>query len=395
MKKQIFGLCILLCASVSIFSQENARIQAMGNSDIIPDISRTIFYNPAYMNNYKDQVQVTFNSPIIGIKSVGNMFSLGLVFNQGLIIDNSFYGDAFAMLPAIPTTGVTLPIQYNPHLLMGLDLSSVKLALDWFWERSAYSLDATTAGVSSTDDRSINNFGVLAGATLNFSGIDWAFLAGFGIPNMDSKQNTGTPPVTESKSQKGLYLRLGAEAQFGLFSLDWTLGAKYNLVSYQFVNAAGVKQNDNTENVVIPYIGFKKELLDKILLVVLEKTELKYLESDNSSGSPKNSIDTVAYIWSAGLEKQFPNVWIFDSLALRGGISDSVVYGSTHLKTTVAPNTNTSDLSYPTKLGPAVPYLGIGVTKKFFCLDLVVNPMAWTGVFVGPPVARCTATFIF
>jgi hypothetical protein len=392
MKKQIFGLCIFLCVSVSVFAQENARIQAMGNSDIIPDISRTIFYNPAYMNNYKDQAQITFNSPMIGIKSIGSMFSLGLVFNQGLLIDNSFYGDAVAMLPA--PANITLPIQYNPHLLLGLDLSAVKLALDLFWERSAYSLKATTAGVTSTDDRRINNFGVLAGATLNFSGIDWAFLAGFGIPNMDSKQDNGTT-VTENKSQKGGYLRLGAEAQFGLFSLDWTLGAKYNYVSYQFINAAGVKQNDNSENVVTPYIGFKKDVLDKILLVILEKTELKFLESDNSSGSPKNSIDTVAYIWSAGLEKQFSNVWIFDSLALRGGVSDSIIYGSAHSKTTVAPNTNTTDVSYPTKLGPATPYLGIGVSKKFFCLDLVVNPAAWAGVFVGPPVARCTATFIF
>ncbi|MBN1128889.1 MAG: hypothetical protein JXA71_07885, partial [Chitinispirillaceae bacterium] len=45
-----------------------------------------------------------------------------------------------------------------------------------------------------------------------------------------------------------------------------------------------------------------------------------------------------------------------------------------------------------TMLGPMYPYLGFGISKTFFRMDLLLNPASWSGAFMGPAVSRVTVS---
>jgi hypothetical protein len=381
MKKYISGLCFLLCLSVSIYAQQNARIQSMGNSDIVPDISRTIYYNPAYMNDYKNQAQVSFDSPMIGIASLGNVMSIGAILNRGLILNSSFYTAGLARLPAVTS------MEYSPHLLLGVDLTAVKLGADIFWEHSAYSLENSTAATTTKNNQSINHFGFLLGGNFVLSSVKLAVHAGIGFPVIDAK--TEATVTTETKSESGFSMRAGAEANAELAKLNWTLGFDWNHLAYQF-SVAGTKQNNNSVNVYTPYIGLRTELVDNVLLVAMEKSQLAFVSSKSATDSVVN--DTLVHTVSCGLEKQFAKAWIFDSLALRGGLSYAITNTSTDTTRTGSVEIKKG---YVTTLGPATPYLGFGVTKSLFTFDLVVDPAVWSGLFSGPDVARATMSVKF
>jgi hypothetical protein len=381
MKKTLTGLCIILCLSISIYAQQNARVQSMGNTDIVPDISRTIYYNPAYMNDYRNQAQISFDSPMIGIKSLSDVLSIGAILNRGLILNPIFYSDGLSLLDSDYVSST----EYSPHILFGINMSSLKLGADIYWEHSSYSQEISTSTTTTDDDRSINNFGFLLGGDFTVSSANLAIHAGMGFPVIHAK--SGSTTTTETKSDKGLSLRIGAEVQAELLKMMWTFGADWNHLSYQF-NVAGTKQSDNSANVVTPYLGFKTELADKLLFVAKEKLQLAYYNSTDA--------DTIKYYISGdtiscGFEKQFANAWIFDSLALRGGLEYSITYTGTDYSTA----TRETKTDYVTTYGPATPYLGFGVSKAFFTFDLVVDPAAWAGLFNGPDVARATMSVKF
>lgn len=398
MKKQMYGLCLLACLSISAFAQQNARVSSMGGTDIIPDISQIMTLNPVYMNSYKNQMQVTFNSPIIGIKSLGDVFSLGIVLNRGLLLDNSFYASAKALLPLVTNpAGSTLPIEYIPHLLLGFDFSSFQLGFDAFWEHSAYSTETIQTGTlnsKTTNDQSIDHIGAIAGCMLKLSSADLSFIAGIGRPAILGRQDNGVN-VTEIKSDKGLAFRLGADLSMTMGNFYGTLGVIYDNLNYRFINAT-VLQPNITINTITPHIGFRGAIIDNILVVVSEKSIIRLAKTETPNNGPVTNDNSMLHTLSGGLEKQFANAWVLDSLGLRGGLSWSVYTTSSDSKATVGGTTTTINTGYVSKLGPANPYLGLGFSKKFFTLEVLLTPQdKWSGVVMGPPVSLCTATFKF
>jgi hypothetical protein len=422
MKRRVLGLCVaVLFAGMSVFGQNNARIQGLANTDITPDINRVIYVNPAFMSDYKNNLQVSFNSPMIGIVKANDVISLGAVLNNGLVL-KGFYGTAYGALPDInpalppPPAAPNAGIQYFPHILFGLDLSAVRLGFDLFWEHARYTSETKTAAGTTTITQSVNDYGVIAGADFKLGELGLSLDFGVGFPGIYYKIVVpAVPPAptvtTDLESDKGLFLKGGAEARMTLISLDWTLGLDFMRENFRFVDKTAIAPAnglgpDVSVVTITPYIGFKKEILDKVLLVAEEKSALQYVSIESPPPSPpslKNGTHQFVHTLSLGLEKMFQKVWIFDELGGRGGISWSITNTSTWTNNTaiVAPGpppttTNTTtDVGPVEVLGPAQPYVGFGATKGAFTCDVVVNPANWGGVLIGPPVARVTAGLKF
>lgn len=399
MTQRVLGVVLLvLFICMTAFGQNNARIQGLANTDITPDINRVIYVNPAFMSDYKDNVQVSFNAPMIGIVKAGDVLSIGALLNNGLVL-KSFYGQAYA----IPLTNIATPanagIQYFPHILLGLDLSSVKLGFDIFWEHASYTNEATTAGVTTTTTESINNFGGIAGADLKLGEMGLSLDFGIGMPGIKNRTEAAGVVAPDWASDKGLFIKAGAEVRMTLLSLDWTLGLDWDMEDYRFVNKAvlpvNTLTNDISINTLTPYIGFRKDILNKVMLVVEEKSALQYIKVVPPPPPPTTTAGDHLFIHtlSVGLEKQFAKVWVFDSLGGRGGLSWSITNHSVW-NSTDAPAA-TTDIGSVEVLGPALPYVGFGASVGAFTCDVVVSPNAWGGLFNGPPVARVTAGLKF
>jgi len=380
----IFTLCRIASA------QDNARIQALGGSNIVPDISRAIYINPAFMNNYKNTIQASFDSPIIGVVGLNDVISIGGVFNRGLIL-NSFYANAIAQTPNIGAT------QTIPHILFGIDLKQITLGLDLFWETSNYTSETVTPAPIVTTDvtQSINNPGAVLGANLKLGDANVAANFGIGFPNLLNKTEITPGGTNNYRSNKGLYLRAGAEVTLPLLASNWTFGTNWSQENYQFENNANVNQNEYDINYFQPYVGFTKDIVDKIFCVLQYKAG--YTFSKTNYIVPAGyyvSTYALAHTLLTGFEKQFQSVWIFDSVATRGGGSWTVTNSGSKTLTNTGGTTTT--IGNVTAMGNALPYLGLGASKGHFTLDVAINPAAWNnGLLAGPDVARVTGTFKF
>jgi hypothetical protein len=407
MKRRVLGLLVLAISLCAFGQINNARTLGLANTDITPDINRVIYVNPAFMSDYKNQLQITFNSPMIGIVKANDMISLGAILNSAPVL-KGFYGTAYPLLPNIATPA-NAGIQYFPHILFGLDLSAVRLGFDIFWEHGRYTNEVVNAGGTTTITQSINNYGLIAGADLKLGEMGLGLNFGIGFPGIYNKIVPPAPAVvtTDVESDKGLFIKGGAELRLTLISLDWTVGLDLMREDYRFVDktvvapASGLT-NDISVTTLTPYIGFKKEILDKVLLVAEEKSALQYIKSVTppavppAAGSVENGNHQFVHTLSFGLEKMFQKVWIFDELGGRGGISWSITNTSNWNKTDAPPApVATTDAGPVELLGPAVPYVGFGANKGVFTCDVVVNPAGWGGVLIGPPVLRVTAGLKF
>lgn len=140
-QKFIVGLTLTLITAISVsaqFSPSNARIGSIGDIYTIEDIS-DVFRYAAHMSKYTDDIQVTFSTPILGIKSMGDVISLGGYVRQGLVLDasngNNFYARGRGHVNAVgtPPEDLTNPI-YIPHALLGVNIGNFTLGFDMFLE---------------------------------------------------------------------------------------------------------------------------------------------------------------------------------------------------------------------------------------------------------------------
>jgi hypothetical protein len=411
-KRLLRSLCAVGVLSLSAFGQQqNARVAAMGGADILPDISRTLSANPALINLYKNQVQVTFNAPIFGTVSAGNVLNIGLILNRGLTL-TGFYNAAMAEINTTwgPADNPLTATQYYPHILLGMDFSSVQLGLDLFFERSATTYDDIEAGTGNEtkEDLSINNPGVMLGVRYATGDIELGLRIGGGFPSMNAKADYTTqlppPPATQTwknETEKGSFLRAGGEIKMPLLSCQWTAGVDWYHEAYQFsYTPAGATQktrgNVFTNNIITPYLGFTKEIVNKVLLVVQDRSAITSASNVNDAGNVKNESTTMAHSLSAGVEQQVAGLLGFDSLGVRGGLNCVITQSSAHSENNaVTPHTKT-DNGYVTSVGTVNPYVGIGVSKGAFTLDLMLAPGSWNnGLVAGPQVGRVTATCRF
>jgi hypothetical protein len=130
-------------------------------------------------------------------------------------------------------------------------------------------------------------------------------------------------------------------------------------------------------------------LANDLLVVGMERSMLDIVRTENDEGTISSTAYDLRHALIGGFEKQFKKPWKFDSLALRGG----VVWGATTSWITeeITIPIVTTETSKPiSTLGPAYPYLGFGVSRNFFRMDLLLNPGSWNSAFVGPAVSRVT-----
>jgi hypothetical protein len=426
MNKMFCALLAIVVLCLSAFGQQqNARVAAMGGADILPDISRIVNFNPAEINLYKNQVQATFNAPIFGTISTGNVLSVGLLLNRGLTMPSatlmgttySFYTEAVTLMntplnngnpanggpfpggPDNPLTGTT---QYYPHILLGFDFASIQLGLDLYFERTATSFKDVAAGVTTKEDMSINNPGVVLGARFLTGNVALGLRFGASLPTMNAQMNVSSATINQTwkaETETGSAMKATVEAQFPLLSCQWAGGVDWDNESFQFsLTPNGATQKTrldvNNFNVITPYLGFTKEILNNVRFVVQDRSAINLMAQHNDADNVKASATVANHTISTGLEQQVAGLLGFDSLGIRGGLNCVITSTSTHYEDNTA--NATTDEGMVTTVGNVVPNIGVGVSKGAFTFDLMLAPGSWNnGLVAGPQVGRVTATCRF
>jgi hypothetical protein len=420
-RKLLTGLITVAVFATGSFAQaypSNARIDALGGAFIVTDPSGILAY-AAQMNNYADNAQVTFNTPIWGVKSLGKVVNLGVVLNRPLMLSfpsdsGSFYGAARANLgaPISATGGNALGNGQNiPHVLFGLNLEAVKLGFDLFYEYSNYKQhidDNPTAGNHVVTDVSgnIHNVGGIASAILDINGMSLQVKGGIGLPGTRGKREIETTPAggtsvtvtTESSSESALFGVLGAELGLKVKEFNVTLGGEFVGSHFQMKNAAGVVQNNYFYRNLDLYAGFTTDVGKNGMAVLM------YDFGFNSNG---NEPDSLAYtprkyytnfiynVIYAGYEHTWTKAWHFDTFKARAGLNYAIYSQIDHVKGEGTGGEYDSRTKHETVYDQVDPRLGIGITKSVFALDLGVNPTVWAGLISGPSVAKVTLSLDF
>jgi hypothetical protein len=399
---------IVIAGVFSLALAQNARIDALGGANIVPDFSRTL-YNPAIMHDYKDHAEITFNSgAIMGTKSVGSAFSLGAYMNRGLMLRN-FYSGAGAALNFTPytvSTGANIPnlanMQYFPHILWGFDLETIQIGFDTYfeWDRRTYTSLVEVPGNFQEIDESLTIYhpGIIAGFKINMASAQFLLHVGGGMPRASGtieRKNVTPIGTARIETEIGIFGRAGAELMMQIQNTALTVGLDGRYESFQFSQRAPVSNANKVRTDIVtditgtPYLGTTTRFGNGLLMVLMGRSIVDILQNENDTGTSTQTEIDIRHTLIGGVEKQFQKPWKFDSLALRGGVSwfASNAWESTEVTTVPVTQTTTTPI---TTLGPAYPYLGCGVSKKFFRMDLLLNPASWNAALVGPAVSRVT-----
>lgn len=402
MLKRLILICIVLAFSASAqFYPYNSRMQSLAETFIIDDINDVLRY-AAYMKNYEDDLQVTFTSPIIGIKSIEDKFRLGFIGNRGLMLsqqfDNNFYSIAVPLVnEAIQTApDISITNQWIPHAVFGLDAGILTLGFDLFLEyaRSRYnqkdSLQETTASAS------VHNPGFLASALF---GEDFQIAAKFGlaVPRISGKVETNSSTI-EAESDKGAFLEFGGEAQIPIGSIKLSLGVDLILEKYEFILTQDVPplpketatSDEFTDTRAAIYAGVEGDVFTNGLWAAQYTLNLMGHTTEAAS-SRKVSETRVFHTFSVCLENGWDNLWIFDKVFARGGMRMNLQTPYTYNEV----GQSETKIKGQTDFNQLFPTVGIGIQKGVFTLDLNVNLSRWDNLVTGPQVSKVTAGLIF
>lgn len=421
-RKLLTGLFTVAVFASGSFAQaypSNARIDALGGAFIVQDPSKVLAY-AAQMNNYADNAQVTFNSPIWGVKSLGKVVNVGVVLNRPLMLSfpsdsGFFYGAARANLgaPINANGGRALgPGQNIPHVLFGLNLEAVKIGFDLFYEYSNFkqNIDDNPEGgnhVETDVSGNIHNVGGIASVLFDIKGMSLQVKGGIGIPGTRGKREVETTPAAggttttetiESSSKSAFFGVLCAELGLKVKDFNVTLGGEFVGSHFQMKNAAGVVQNIYFYRNFDLYAGFTTEINKNGLAVLMydfgfnsngnEPEDLTYAQRKNYT----NYIYNVIY---AGYEHTWKKAWFFDTFTARAGMNYAIYSQVDHQKGEGTGGEYDSRTKHETAYNQVDPRLGIGITKSVFALDLCVNPTVWAGLISGPSVAKVTISLDF
>jgi|GEM_PF-1681334 len=383
----------------------NARVQSLGGSFIVDDASDVMRYS-AYMNNYTDIAQITFDSPIWGVKSFGDKVNIGVVVNRPLLLDASFYTDASAAAKVVNAGISGITDQNIPHILFGLNLSSnFQLGFDLFWEHAHYgsSINDEPEGGTSSETKvtgNVNNAGGIVSGIIGLGDGKLALKAGMGLPRMRAKSEVTTANTveTEAKSEKGLFSVLGGELGFTTREMDVTIGADWTHSHFQFKGTDGTTGNQSYNNTLNFYAGANATVDSSSFVTFMYDFRIQ-----NNGNHPDNTThdarrvftNVISSIFYAGYENVWTQAWIFDKFAARAGVNYVISSTVDHQKGDGTGGSYTSRIKHETDYSQVDPCLGIGFVKKIFALDVTVDPAVWAGLISGPKVGTVTATLDF
>lgn len=404
MLKKFTLICAVLAFCVSAqYYPHNARIESLAKTFIIDDINDVLRY-PAYMKNYQNDLQVTFVSPIIGIKSVDDKFSLGVIANRGLMLTqeytNNFYATAMAQFTVLEAAApgsnlpdISITNQWIPHALLLVDVGAISLGFDVFMEyaRSRYSIEPS-GNDSISGSAAIYNPGVIASALFGNDNLPIAVKLGIAMPKIKGHYENQSREI-ELKSDKGVYLEFGGEAGIPVGALTLDLGADFIMEKYSFEaeDTAKLFSSDEFSTVrTAVYAGLEGNVFTNGLWGA--QYTLNYLSGkDEITNKNWNRVTRVVHTISCGLENGWDSVWIFDNIYARGGmrIDLNTPYASSE-QSKVEVNAKGQ-----TTFNQVVPTVGFGIKKGIFELDLNINLGDWDNLVTGPAVAKVTAGLRF
>ena len=399
-------LFTILMAALSVsaqYSPTNARIRSIAGIYTIDDITNVYRY-AAYMSRYTDDIQVTFSTPMLGIKSIGEIVTLGAYVRNGLVLDTEgehFYGLGRTFLNNSLDPDITRDPTYIPHALLGFKAGAVTLGFDLFIEWANTRLDSKTSGTPTTTtsmNSTLRNPGFIGSLLLDIKSFPVSLKAGIAFPGISgvSEINDGTTTTEyEYKSDKGFYMELGGEIGLSPGSIRVTAGADYILESYAFQVNSGDPTNEYALNRLAIFSSLQKEAFDNGLWAVLYQMKFRARKNDAAESTTPDITDkTFIHHLVAGIENGWENVWLFDNIFLRGGVVLQLV-----TEYDKSENNDTKTTSKNQKVFTAGPSVGFGVNKGLFELDvqLGLNPGSggWEKLLTGPGVATVTGTLRF
>jgi len=368
----------------------NARISALAGAHV-SDISGVYRY-PVMMTGYLDHIQANWGAAgqgFIGIKSVSEMFSFGVLANQGPIAPdltiaglNALNGYAWPADPDGFDGQVVIP-----HFLLGFDLGAVAIGADVFLEYAGYSVD--NAGVSFGG--SYSNFGARLSGRFDVAGANVMAKFGLGVPSINAEGLSGSAKLSFDNA---LYIEAGAEASAPIGGADWVLGLSYTRSDYRLKTGNTSDINAYASSRLNGYLGLEFNFVETAVATLGYSLtrDARTVKQPGASGDPSAS-DPIDYRHDiyAGVENAWEKAWIFDSFQLRGG----AVYTVAATGSTASAAGNKTSVSQPARHSNVRPIVGVGASKAFATVDVALNPGEWVGLFTGPEVAAASLTVKF
>jgi hypothetical protein len=391
-KLKMMAAAIIAVVSVgSAFAQftvpANARVDALAGVPV-SDISGVYRY-PVMMTGYLDHIQATWGGGFVGVKSVSDAFSIGVLANQGPM-DTAFTS---AAVGALNNYGFPATLQWTgtlftdslviPHLLLGFDLGSAAIGADIFFEYAGYGATDGTSDYSG----SIANPGARLSAKFSAASAEVMAKFGMGFPSVSA---SGASTSDKLSSDKGMYMEMGAEVGMPIINADWVLGFCYTSSDYRFKTGSVSASNTVTNSLLNLYIGTEFNFVETAIAALgysLRRNAATAQPTASGSQSQTLPIDYTQSIY-AGIENAWDKAWIFDSFQLRGGALYTIT-------STSGKPSNSVNYAQPANHSTIQPKVGVGVSRAFMTIDVSLNPGAWSGVFTGPEVALVTATVKF
>lgn len=391
---------LVVSASAGFSFAQNARVNALAGMFTIEDMS-WVLSNPAYALDYEDAVQATYSgvtsSPLIGVKSIGDMLAVGATYQAG----------------ATPPSA--------PHLLLGMDLDFAKLGVDVFYERSITSgkskdVDDGAGTTDITENRNVtSNPGLKLGLNLDVDVAALAIVLGARVPGTKvySRTESTAAGITSTNetttSGRDVALDAGVEAALEALGLDLTVGlvgaAEFSgkMTTEQAATTTGGASTDTsfesgskTRDLRLQlYLGAANEL-DEHNALVAAQVELGInrnvngpFEIDSGSYDPGKVGTNDLYLNIRGaVEKTFAELKHLDEIVLRSGLvygvstgithEDGEVTGLSHMDRTKA---SASRINPLTGVNGFDLTLGFGLRKGIVSFDAELAPAALVNTF--------------
>jgi hypothetical protein len=389
-------LTVAFAASAQFVPQFNARTAALAGAPM-KDIVDVYAY-PVMMTGYTGHIQATWDGPVLGIKAINDMISVGILANQGLVAPTlgaalvGAGGGLGGFAPAAPGGPAAFNTAYaTPHLLLGFDLGTLRLGADIFFEYAGFRSDSDPSeGASSEWRASVVHPGLRLSGALDIGDMGLMLKFGMGFPSI----NTSEPGDAPKRSlATGLYMETGVEFGMPVGDADLKLGFDYTRSDHRFQLGDALAPASTCASVLNVYVGTEFNFMETsvaALQYTFRRDALTGSQPD-VSGNPYSMGGTHRHIFSAGMENVWEKAWLFDSFQLRGGAFYLIELDVGKSSSAVV-DTRFSQPGVHTDIRPVV---GFGVSKSFFTLDLALDMGSWGGVLTGPDVAIATATIKF
>lgn len=409
--KSFFQLSIFMILSGISFSAtnaQNARIEALGQNFVIDDLS-AVSGNPASCINFPDQVQATAYQdgsfgPVVGLKSLGKHFVIGITANTLDYYENYFFDDANAYFDSTIDTTNKLGSDFPPypHLIFGINLSNVTLGCDLFYKRAK--LESTYNSSDGYEELikkeiSITGFRISSSFKLFSLGLYPYFY--YCLPKAQgTTQYNGIYSDTISiNTTNNATTEAGIELDLNINSVDFRIGGCYALCKYSF-NAwpdsiYGNPQKNLTT--LICYSGLSSRPRKDLLLSIAYS--FSYDKFDHflyANEHVLNSLQTyTSHYFVGSCEYIIPLKHLFDNIIIRSGIN-WYISNSTYSSHSDSSSFTSDDKStFPTEGNKFTPAIGIGLKKGIMSFDISSKLAGWSGIIAGMPVVTGTLTFDF